>query len=90
MSIAIPVTLFVLLSPGLLFRQSAVIHTMIFMATYWAVAKAMGVALSKADLVVPTVLFFLLSPPGGVGDLNTIILRALIFAIIFALVRKYF
>ncbi len=89
MSIAIPVTLFVLLSPGLLFRQSAVIHTMIFMATYWAVAKAMGVALSKADLVIPTVLFFLLSPPSG-GDLNTIILRALVFAIIFALVRKYF
>jgi hypothetical protein len=102
MSLVIPTALFVLLSPGLLVQlpgslrptmrtssQSVLIHTLVFMATYWFIAKAMGLALTKADLVVPTILFLLLSPH-YTTNFNTVILRAVAFAVIFALLRKVF
>ncbi len=102
MSLVIPTALFVLLSPGLLVQlpgslrptmrtssQSVLIHTLVFMATYWFIAKAMGLALTKADLVVPTILFLLLSPH-YTTNFNTVILRAVVFAVIFALLRKVF
>jgi hypothetical protein len=102
MSLVIPTALFVLLSPGLLVQlpgslrptmrtssQSVLIHTLVFMAVYWFIAKAMGLALTKADLVVPTILFLLLSPH-YTTNFNTVILRAVAFAVIFALLRKVF
>ena len=101
-SLVIPSALFVLLSPGLLVQlpgslrptmrtstQSVLIHTLVFMASFWMIAKGMGLALTKADLVVPTLLFLLLSPH-YTTNFNTIILRALAFAVIFALLRKVF
>ena len=102
MSLVIPSALFVLLSPGLLVQlpkslgptmrtssQSVLVHSLVFMASYWAIAKAMGLVLTKADLIVPTLLFLMLSPH-YTTDFNTIIVRALAFAVIFALLRKVF
>ena len=103
MSLAIPTLLFVLLSPGLILQlpstklqtfqtsnQSVAIHALVFMAAYWAIAKSLGIVLTKADLVVPTVLFLLVSPHGFTTSLNAIVVRALVFAVIFALLRKLF
>ena len=103
MSLVVPTLLFVLLSPGLLLQlpstklhtlqttnQSVVIHALVFMAAYWAIAKGLGIALTKADLVVPAVLFLLVSPHGSTTSLNAVVVRALVFAVIFALLRKLF
>jgi hypothetical protein len=102
MSVLIPSILFVALSPGLLLQlpnsfrptmrtssQSVLIHSMVFMASYYGIAKALGISLTKADLIVPTLLFLLVNPHSAT-DFNTIILRSLVFAIIFALLRKLF
>lgn len=102
MSLILPTLLFVLLSPGLLVQlpgsfhstmrtssQSVLVHSLVFMSLMWAITKAMGIAMTKADLVVPTVLFLLVSPHGST-DFNTIVMRAVLFAIIFALLRKLF
>ena len=103
MSLVIPTLLFALLSPGLILQlpstklhtlhtsnQSVAIHALVFMAAYWAIAKGLGIALTKADLVVPAVLFLIVSPHGSTTSLNAILTRALVFAVIFALLRKFF
>jgi hypothetical protein len=103
MSLVVPTLLFVLLSPGLLLQlpstklhtlqttnQSVAIHALVFMAAYWAIAKALGIALTKADLVVPAVLFLIVSPHGSTTSLSAVVTRALVFAVIFALLRKLF
>ena len=103
MSLVIPTLLFALISPGLILQlpstqlhtmktsnQSVAIHALVFMAAYWAIAKGLGIALTKADLAVPTLLFLLVSPHGSTTSLNSILTRALVFAVIFALLRKFF
>ena len=102
MSLILPTLLFVLLSPGLLVQlpgsfgptmrtssQSVIVHSLVFMALYWAITKAMGIAVTKADLIVPTLLFLMISPH-STTDFNTIAMRAVVFAVIFALLRKLF
>lgn len=94
--------LFVVLSPGLLVQlpgslhptmrtssQSVIIHSLVFMATYYALTKAMGITVTKADLIVPTLLFLVISPH-STTSFNAIAARAVLFALIFALLRKLF
>jgi hypothetical protein len=107
--IVIPFILFQVLSPGVFTTmktsvQDVLINALIFIGMYWSVARVMGITLTKADLIVPAVLFLILSPgllltlppsSGGVfrsgqTSIAAILTHAVVFAIIFALLRKLF
>jgi len=107
--IIIPFVLFQVLSPGVFTVmktsvQDVMLNSLIFVAAYAAIARVLGLSLTKADLIVPTVLFIILSPgllltlpPGSGGvfrsgqtSLLAVISHALVFAVIFALLRRQF
>ena len=116
--IAVPAALFALLSPGMILQlpdttklntfktsiKSVMFHALVFMLVYHFVAKSMGIVLSKNDLIVPGILFVLLSPgmlltlpQGSKGmyfseqtSMVSVLVHALVFAIVFALLRKQF
>ena len=117
--VAVPAALFLALSPGVLlptngkklaFRngktnQMAVFfHALVFFLVYSLIARAMGLVLTKTDLIVTTVLFLALSPgllltlpPGSGGVLRSgqtsipaAVTHAVVFAVVFALLRKQF
>lgn len=116
--VATPAALFALLSPGLLLQlpdtfklntmktsvRSVLFHALVFVIVYSMVARTMGIVLTKNDLIVPGLLFVLLSPgmlltlpPGSNGvymsrqtSLVAILTHALVFSVVFALLRKQF
>ena len=117
--VAIPVTLFTVLSPGMLLttdgkslklsngstnQQAILFHALVFFLVYSIVAKALGIVLTKGDLLVTTSLFIALSPgllltiPGGSKgviqsgqtSIPAVFVHALVYAIVFALLRKRF
>jgi hypothetical protein len=117
--VAIPAALFLALSPGVLLttdgskvtfmnrktNQTAIFfHALVFFLVYSLIAKAMGLVLTRTDLVVTTVLFLALSPgllltlpPGSGGvvrsgqtSLEASLTHAVVFAIVFALLRRQF
>jgi hypothetical protein len=79
-------------------------HALVFFLVYSLVAKAMGLVLTQTDLLVTTSLFIALSPgllltipPGSGGLLRSgqtsipaALTHAVVFAVIFALLRKQF
>jgi len=83
---------------------SVLFHALVFMLAYRIIARMMNLVLTPADLVVPTVLFILLSPgvvltlpPGKAGFITTgetnmeaMLSHTLVFAIVFAFLRKTF
>jgi hypothetical protein len=81
-------------------RLSILFHALVFVAVYKLVSMAFGLILTQADLVVPLVLFTLLSPgmllslpPGGEPgstSMTNVLVHALVFSIIFALLRYKF
>lgn len=108
-----PALLFAVLSPGLLLALpagsgllvQAVVHAAVLAVAYWAIATyVLGVSLTTADLVVPALLFVLLTPgvlltlpPGAKGILMSLEtspaavgVHTLVFAIVFALLRSQF
>jgi hypothetical protein len=117
--VAIPAALFLALSPGVLVttagknvkfmnrktNQMAIFfHALVFFLVYSLVAKAMGLVLTKTDLLVTTSLFLALSPgllltlpPGSGGvfrsgqtSLPAVLTHAIVFAVVFALLRRQF
>ena len=117
--VAIPAALFLALSPGVLVttagknvkfvdgktNQMAVFfHALVFFLVYSLVARAMGLVLTKTDLLVTTALFLALSPgllltlpPGSGGvflsgqtSLPAVLTHAIVFAVIFAVLRRQF
>jgi hypothetical protein len=117
--VAVPAALFLALSPGILvttsgknikFRngktgQMAVMfHALVFFLVFSLVARAMGLVLTKTDLLVTTALFIALSPgllltlpPGSGGvfksgqtSIPAAVTHAVVFAVVFALLRKQF
>jgi hypothetical protein len=79
-------------------------HALVFFLVYSLVAKVMGVVLTKTDLIVTTTLFLALSPgllltlpPGSGGvfrsgqtSLPAALTHAIVFAVVFALLRRQF
>jgi hypothetical protein len=79
-------------------------HALVFFLVYSLVAKAMGLVLTKTDLIVTTTLFLALSPgllltipPGSGGllrsgqtSLPAALTHAIVFAVVFALLRRQF
>jgi hypothetical protein len=117
--VAIPAALFLSLSPGMLLTtagnsvkymnrktsQPAVFfHALVFFLVYSLVAKAMGIVLTKTDLLVTTSLFIALSPgllltlpPGSGGvfqsgqtSVPAALTHTIVFAVVFALLRRQF
>ena len=104
--IMIPLALFFVLSPGVFTNmktsvQSVLINALIFISAYWAIARVLGLTLAKADLVVPAVLFVLLSPgmlvtipPGKFMTRTTSLMavgvHSVVFTAIFAFLRMQF
>jgi hypothetical protein len=117
--VSIPATLFLALSPGILLRtdgtsvkfrngltgRTAVLfHALVFFLVYSLIAKAMGLVLTRTDLIVTTVLFLALSPgmlltlpPGSKGVFMSgqtspasALVHTVVFALVFALLRKQF
>jgi hypothetical protein len=80
--------------------QSVLAHAIVFALVYRLVAKMMGTVLKPADLVVPTLLFILLTPglQGMMKNMNSevgvslqaLLMRAVVFAVVFALLRRFF
>ena len=117
--VAIPAALFLALSPGLLLttdgskvsfmnrktsQMAIFFHALVFFLVYSLIAKAMGLVLTKTDLIVTTVLFLALSPgllltlpPGSGGvfrsgqtSLPAVVTHAVVFAVVFAVLRRQF
>jgi hypothetical protein len=108
-----PALLFAVLSPGLLLALprgagllvQAVVHGAVLAILYWALAKyVLGLSLTTTDLVVPALLFVLLTPgvlltlpPGSAGIFRSgqtsgaaVGVHTLVFAIAFASLRSQF
>lgn len=103
-----PAILFALLSPGLLLRvgpRPVLVHALALSLVYYLVATfLLKVTLRPADLIVPAVLFVLLSPgvlltlpPGSRGvfmsgqtSLISVGVHTLVFALVFSFLRKNF
>ena len=117
--VAIPAALFLALSPGVLLtadgkrfnigarntsQMAVFFHALVFFLVYSLVARAMGLVLTKTDLIVTTGLFMALSPgllltipPGSGGllrsgqtSLPAALTHAVVFAVVFALLRRQF
>ena len=117
--VSIPAALFLVLSPGILLRTdgtsikfrngltgrtAVMFHALVFFLVYSLIAKAMGLVLTRTDLVVTTVLFLALSPgmlltlpPGSKGVFMSgqtspasALAHTVVFALVFALLRKQF
>jgi hypothetical protein len=114
--VAVPAALFLALSPGMLLkttgtkisfknvstdRMAVFFHALVFLIVYSLVARAMGVVLTRNDLLVATTLFMVLSPgmlltipPGkfmsGKTSRPAILTHAVVYAVVFALLRKQF
>lgn len=117
--VAIPAALFLALSPGVLLttdgrslsflngktsQMSVLFHALVFFLAYTLIAKALGVVLTRNDLIVTTALFLILSPgllltipPGSGGllrsgqtSLPAALVHAIVFAVVFALLRRQF
>ena len=117
--VAVPAGLFFALSPGVLLttdgrslkftngktsQMAVMFHALVFFLVYSLIAKAMGLVLTKTDLIVTTTLFLALSPgllltiPPGSGGLlqsgqtsvSAALTHAIVFAVVFALLRRQF
>ena len=117
--VSIPAGLFLALSPGFLLTTNGkklnfmngktnqmvvLFHALVFFLVYSLIAKAMGIVLTKTDLIVTTTLFIALSPgllltlpPGSGGVLRSgqtsipaTLTHAVVFAVVFALLRRQF
>lgn len=108
-----PALLFAVLSPGMLLALpagsgllvQAVVHAVVLSVLYWAIAKfVLKVSLTTADLIMPALLFVLLTPgvlltlpPGAAGIFRSgqtsgiaVAVHTLVYAIAFATLRSTF
>ena len=109
--IVIPFILFQILSPGVFTTmktsvQDILINALLFVGVYWTISRVIGITLTKADLIVPAILFILLSPglfltlppiSGGGGifmsrqtSVAAIVVHAIVFTVVFSALRKVF
>lgn len=117
--VAIPAALFLTLSPGVLLttngeklsfmnqktnQMATFFHALVFFVVYSLIAKAMGLVLTKTDLLVSTALFLVLSPgllltlpPGSGGvfrsgqtSVTSALVHSIVYAIVFATLRRQF
>jgi hypothetical protein len=103
--VLVPTLLFAVLSPGFLLSLPpgagkftvTLVHAAVLSLLYFIIAKyVLKVNLTAADLIVPAVLFVLLSPGvlvtlmPSAGTFMPVALHAVIFAVVFAFLRGQF
>ena len=102
--ILIPVLLFLMLSPTTFSFENVATRAACFIPAYWIITRILGMTLTKADLIVPGVLFLLLSPgvlltipPGAKGlfrssetSFNAVIVHGVVMAMVFMVLRRQF
>ena len=85
-------------------QTTVMFHALVFFLVFSLVARCMGLVLTKTDLLVTTSLFIALSPgllltlpPGSGGvfqsgqtSIPAAVTHAVVFAVVFALLRKQF
>jgi hypothetical protein len=85
-------------------QTTVMFHALVFFLVFSLVARCMGLVLTKTDLLVTTALFIALSPgllltlpPGSGGvfqsgqtSIPAAVTHAVVFAVVFALLRKQF
>jgi len=85
-------------------QMAVLFHALVFFLVFSLVARAMNLVLTQTDLIVTTSLFMILSPgilltlpPGSSGvftsgqtSLAAAVTHSLVFALVFALLRKQF
>ncbi len=84
--VLVPGGLFTLISLVRILKHEILLYAILFAVIYRFIAHLLGMVLQPADLIVPTLLFILLS-------LNTkysILIRAAVFILVFAFLRKQF
>jgi hypothetical protein len=101
----VPTALFILLSPGLILSlpsikiasmetnpTASIIHALVFVLLYFGLSKlnVINTDLTKADLIVPAVLFLALNVMMKTTSPMQIAVRALIFFVVFAVLRQVF
>lgn len=88
MKMIIPTLLFIFLSPGIVVPRTNnfLILSLLYMMIDWVASKAVGDIVTRADLIVPSVLFFLLASRSG--NMNSVMIRAFIFILLFVIIRK--
>jgi hypothetical protein len=102
--VLVPTILFAIMNPRLFmaFPKNATpivqagIHALLFSIIYFIICKfVIKVTITKMDLIVPTLLFIMLTPgiilsiPHGAGSI-AVIVHAAVFAIVFAALRGIF
>jgi hypothetical protein len=78
--------------------QSVIFHALVFVLIYSIIAKSMKLVLTPTDLIVSGILFVILSPgllftippQSSKTSMVSILSHAMIFSIVFALLRKTF
>lgn len=114
--VLVPAILFALLSPGMLLSlpslklasgqtslTSVGIHAIVLGLVYWLIVKVglLKTTLTQADLVVPVLLFILLSPgvllslpslkiASGTTSVASVTIHTVVFVLLFALLRSRF
>jgi len=82
-------------------KNSVIVHAMVFSLIYKLITKQMGIPIVKMDIIVPAVLFILLSPglllslpstklASGQTSPTSVLIHAFVFAVVFAFLRKQF
>jgi len=69
-------------------NQDVAIHALVFMSSYWVLSKALGLVLSRIELVTATALSLIVSLPVKSRNVNTVLLKSLAFALLLTLARK--
>ena len=82
-------------------KNSVVVHALVFALVYKLITKQLGIPIVKNDLIIPTILFIILSPglllslpsrklSSGQTSPTSVLIHAFIFAVVFAFLRKQF
>jgi len=75
-------------------RNSVIVHAIVFAILYRIIAQMNGMVLQPADILIPTLLFVLLSPGMilklGQNHITSVLIHTIVFMVIFAFLRKQF
>ena len=99
--VSIPAMLFLLLGYsglGSKFNMNSIlVHSLVFCIAYAIISRIMGMVLTQTDLFVTTALFIALTPgvlltipPGTRGSIDSLVVHTVVYAVLFALLRKNF
>lgn len=103
--VLVPAALFFALSPGILLSlpslsvhsmtsslRAIFLHALVLVVLYWAIVKSglLRTTITRADLIVPAILFVLLSPHVSQVTYPRVAISTALFIVIFTILRSKF